>query len=155
MVSLQTRLLLAATAVLLVFTVLCAAGLESAFQKAALGAEEDRLRGIVYGLLGAAEADERGALELNDGDLPEQRLMGHESGLEAAIYDQAGTPMWRSPSQSGALPVVIGPDVGKWKFERIGESGRFALTFGLRWLVGNKPTRYTVLVLEDADAYEE
>ena len=155
MVSLQTRLLLAATAVLLVFTVLCAAGLESAFQQAALRAEEDRLRGIVYGLLGAAESDGHGALELNDGDLPEPRLMRHESGLEAAIFDEAGTPLWRSPSQSGELPVVIGPEVGKWKLERIGNAGRFALGFGLRWVVGDRPTRYTVLVLEDAGAYEE
>ena len=154
--SLQTRLLLAASSVLLLFIVLCGAGLETAFHDAALDAQDDRMRGMVYALLAAAEPDERGALELNDGDLPEPRLSRPESGLEAAVYDEAGTVLWRSPSQSGSLPVVIGPEVGKWKFERLGEAGRFALTFGLRWIASDStPKRYTVLVLEDPQVYEE
>ena len=156
MMSLQTRLLLAASFVLLTFIALCGAGLESAFRRAATSAQEDRMRGLVYALLGAAEPDERGALELNDGDLPEPRLMRRESGLEAAIFDEAGSVLWRSPSQSGSLPLVIGPEVGKWKLERIGDVGRFALSFGLRWIVGeDRPQRYTVLVLEEPQAYEE
>src|SRR6185503_282352 len=64
------------------------------------------------------------------------RLMNHDSGLEAAVYDEAGTVLWRSPSQTGSLPLVIGPEVGKWKLERLGDAGRFALAFGLRWFVG-------------------
>jgi two-component system sensor histidine kinase PhoQ len=155
MMSLQARLLLAASFVLLAFLALCGAGLESAFRRAALGAQEDRMRGLVYALLGAAEPDATGALELNDGDLPEPRLMRRESGLEAAIFTEAGDVLWRSPSQSGALPLVIGPEVGNWKLERIGDVGRFALSFGLRWIVGDaRPQRYTVLVLEEPQAYE-
>lgn len=155
MMSLQTRLLLAGSVVLLAFIALCGFGLESAFTRAALDAQENRLRGMVYALLGAAEPDARGALELNDGDLPEPRLMRRESGLEAAIFDEAGSVLWRSPSQSGGLPVVIGPEVGKWKLERLGEAGPFALSFGLRWIVGEAdPQRYTVLVLEEPQAYE-
>lgn len=156
MISLQSRLLLAGSFVLLAFIALCGAGLESAFRSAALDAQENRLRGLVYALLGAAEPDARGALELNDGDLPEPRLMRRESGLEAAIFDEAGAVLWRSPSQSGALPLVIGPEVGRWKLERIGDAGRFALSFGLRWIVGDeRPQRYTVLVLEEPQAYDE
>jgi len=155
MMSLQSRLLLSASFVLLAFLALCGAGLESAFRRAALGAQEDRMRGLVYALLGAAEPDARGALELNDGDLPEPRLMRRESGLEAAIFDEAGLVLWRSPSQSGALPLVIGPEVGNWKLERIGDLGRFGLSFGLRWIeADDRPKRYTVLVLEEPQAYE-
>jgi two-component system sensor histidine kinase PhoQ len=153
--SIQARLLLAASAVLLVFVGLCGAGLESAFHESALDAEENRLRGLVYALLGVADQDEHGQLELNDGDLPEPRLGQHESGLEAAVLDETGAVLWRSPSQDGALPVVIGPDVGRWKFERLDGDGRFALTFGLRWIGEHKaPHRYAVLVLEDPDAYD-
>lgn len=155
MMSLQTRLLLAGVSVLLAFIVLSGAGLESAFSRAALDAQEDRMRGMVYALLSAAEPDATGRLELNDGDLPEPRLMRRESGLEAAVFDDAGTVLWRSPSQAGTLPVVIGPEVGKWKLERLGESGRFALSFGLRWIAADeRPQRYTVLVLEDPAVYE-
>jgi two-component system sensor histidine kinase PhoQ len=155
MISLQSRLLLAASFVLLAFIALCGAGLESSFRRAALDAQEDSMRGLVYALLGAAEPNPSGALELNDGDLPEPRLMQRESGLEAAIYDEAGGVLWRSPSQSGTLPLVIGPEVGNWKLERIGDAGRFALSFGLRWIVGDAQQRYTLLVIEEPQAYEE
>jgi two-component system sensor histidine kinase PhoQ len=156
MMSLQSRLLLAGSFVLLAFIGLCGAGLESSFRGAALDAQENRMRGLVYALLGAAEPDAAGALELNDGDLPEPRLMRRDSGLEAAIYDEAGAVLWRSPSQAGTLPLVIGPEVGRWKLERIGDVGRFALSFGLRWIVGDgRPQRYTVIVLEEPQGYEE
>jgi two-component system sensor histidine kinase PhoQ len=154
MISLQSRLLLAGSFVLLAFIALCGAGLESSFRRAALDAQENSMRGLVYALLGAAEPNPSGALELNDGDLPEPRLMQRESGLEAAIYDEAGAVLWRSPSQSGTLPLVIGPEVGNWKLERLGDAGRFALSFGLRWIVGEAQQRYTVLVIEDPQAYE-
>ncbi|MGQ0587660.1 MAG: ATP-binding protein [Gammaproteobacteria bacterium] len=157
MMSLQTRLLLAASLVLLTFVGLCGAGLESSFRRAALDAQQNRMRGIVYALLGAAEPNDRGTLELNDGDLPEPRLMQPDSGLEAAVYDETGKVLWRSPSQAGALPLVIGPEVGRWKLERIGDAGRFALSFGLRWIVtvDSRPQRYTMLVLEEPGDYEE
>jgi two-component system sensor histidine kinase PhoQ len=155
MVSIRVRLLLAASIVLLAFVGLCGAGLESAFRQSALDAQEHRLRGLVYSLLGAAEPDERNALSLSDEQLPEPRLRQPQSGLEAAIFDEAGTILWHSPSVEREPPIVIGPEVGKWKFERLDETGRFALTFGLRWIgPDNAPKRYTVLVLEDPSAYE-
>ncbi|MBI3171621.1 MAG: GHKL domain-containing protein, partial [Hydrocarboniphaga effusa] len=88
-----------------------------------------------------------------------------DSGLEAALLDEMGKELWRSPSALTALPVVIGPEVGNWKFERLDEDGRFALSFGLRWIADNnspqpagRPVasyqRYTALVLEDPQAYE-
>lgn len=155
MMSLQTRLLLAASSVLLVFIGLCGAGLESAFRSAAANAQEDRMRGLVYALLGAAEPDEHGALGVSDANLPEPRLRQPDSGLEAAILDEPGNPLWRSPGATGDLPLVIGPEVGKWKLERLGGDGPFALSFGLRWIgQDNQPRRYTVVVFEDPDAYE-
>lgn len=155
MISIRARLLLAASAVLLVFIGLCGAGLESAFRQSALDAEENRLRGIIYALLGAAEQDEGNALSLTDTDLPEQRLRQVDSGLEAAVLDETGAVIWHSPSLTDVVPVVIGPDVGRWKFQRLDDIGEFALSFGLRWIGEHKaPHRYTVLVLEDPDAYE-
>jgi two-component system, OmpR family, sensor histidine kinase PhoQ len=153
--SIQARLLLAASAVLVIFIGLCGAGLETAFRQAALDAEETRLRGLVYALLGAADQNERNQLELNDGDLPEPKLSRKDSGLEAAVLDESGVVLWRSPSQKDILPVVIGPDVGRWKFERLEGDGRFALSFGLRWIgEHNVAHRYSVVVLEDAAGYD-
>lgn len=153
--SIQTRLLLAASVVLLAFIGLCGAGLESAFRQSALDAEQNRLRGIVYALLGAAEQDEGSKLAITDADLPEQRLRQPDSGLEAAVLDESGAVLWHSPSLTDVMPLVIGADVGHWKFERIEDVGEFALSFGLRWIGEHQlPHRYTILVLEEPDAYE-
>jgi two-component system sensor histidine kinase PhoQ len=165
MLSLRMRLLLAGSLVLLVFIGLCGAGLEKAFRNSALDAQEERLRGLVYALLGAANQDPRGDLVLNNIELPEPRLTQPDSGLEAALLDETGKELWRSPSALTALPVVIGPEVGNWKFERLDEDGRFVLSFGLRWIADDKMPRpagssaagwkrYTALVLEDPQAYE-
>jgi len=155
MVSIRTRLLLAASAVLLVFIGLCGLGLEKAFRDSAEAAQSGRLQGLVYALLGAAEAGADGRLSLGPEDLPEPRLQQPQSGLEAALLDETGAELWRSPSAGSDLPVVIGPEVGKARFERLDMPGRFVLSFGLRWIDdANVPHRYTVVVLEDTEAYE-
>jgi two-component system, OmpR family, sensor histidine kinase PhoQ len=155
MVSIRARLLLAGSAVLLVFLTLCGVGLERAFRQAARDAQEGRMRGLVYALLGAAEPGAGDRLELPERDLPEPRLRQPQSGLEAAILDEAGAVLWRSPGAAGPLPVVIGPRVGDWRFERLEGDGRFALAFGLRWIAADARTRrYSVLVLEDDETYE-
>jgi two-component system, OmpR family, sensor histidine kinase PhoQ len=155
MVSIRARLLLAASAVLLVFVGLCGIALEKAFRESALDSQEGRLRGLVYALLGAAETDERNQLTVSDAQLPEPRLKQPQSGLEVAILDESGATLWHSPSITREPPVVIGPEVGKWKFERLEDRGRFALSFGLRWIgEQGQPRRYTVLALEDPQAYE-
>lgn len=156
MVSLRTRLLLAASAVLLVFIGLCGAALEQAFRESALQAQEARMRGVIYALLGAAEPDAQGQLALSVDAMPEPRLRQPQSGLEAALLDESGAELWHSPGGVHPLPLVIGPEVGKWKFERLDGDGRFALSFGLRWIAErDTPARYTVVVLEDPEDYEE
>jgi two-component system sensor histidine kinase PhoQ len=156
MVSIRTRLLLAASTVLLVFIGLCGAALEKAFSESALQAQEARMRGVIYALLGAAEPDAQGQLALSVESMPEPRLRQPQSGLEAALLDEIGVELWHSPGGVHPLPLVIGPDVGKWKFERLDGDGRFALSFGLRWInERDAPARYTVLVLEDPEDYEE
>ena len=156
MLSLRTRLLLAASALLIAFIALCGLGLETAFRNSALAAQQERLQGLVFALLGAADQDVQGRLTLNDDALPEPRLRQPLSGIEAALLDETGAELWRSPSTTAELPVVIGPEVGKAKLERLGETGRFALSYGLRWITQDQtPRRYTVLVLEGPDAYED
>lgn len=155
MVSIRSRLLLAASAVLLVFIGLCGAALETAFRDSARDAQQERMRGVIYALLGAAEPDASGQLALSVDDVPEPRLRQPQSGLEAALLDETGAELWRSPGSAAALPLVIGPEVGKWKFERLGDGGPFALSFGLRWIgEQDRPARYTVLVTESPALYE-
>ena len=157
MLSLRTRLLLAASAVLLVFIALCGLGLEQAFRDTALTAEQDRLQGLVYALLGAAEADEGGKLALGPDAVPEPRLRRPDSGLEAAIFDESGKPLWQSQSASGAYPLVPPPQIGQWQFMRTEEiNPRFEMTFAFRWIgLRHKPHLFTIVVLDDTSEYDD
>jgi two-component system sensor histidine kinase PhoQ len=64
MTSLRARLLAAASAVLAAFFVLTAAALDSAFRDSALQAERDKLEGLIYVLMTAAQISSSGSLKI-------------------------------------------------------------------------------------------
>jgi len=150
--SLSTRLLIAASCVLIVFMLLTGAGLEQAFVQSALQSQRDRMQGLVYALLGAAEPGAHGALDIARAALPDPRLVHVQSGLSSVIFDNHGNAVWRSPSLSGALPKIEAPPVGTALLRE--KNGNFIFSFGIRWLgESNKPQRYTIAVIEDRSNY--
>lgn len=154
MTSLRTRLLVAASLVLTGFVILAGFVLERAFTTSLLQAEQDKLEGLVYGLLGAATPSFEGELMITPDAIPDPRLRQPLSGLEAALLDERGALVWRSAAFF-VLPELPPPDVGDWRFERLAVPNAFALAFGLRWIdVADDARRYTVVVLEDAAAFD-
>ena len=152
MTSLRARQLLAASLILTAFIGLCGAGLERAFQSSALQAEQDKLQGLAYALLGVAEANEKGDLAVADNHLPDPRLASPQSGLQAAIIDERGGLIWGSPSLADEWPLPVSQDVGSWHFEELDHW--FTLSFGLRWVDRkDAPRRYTLMLLEDNTAF--
>ncbi|MBI2382908.1 MAG: GHKL domain-containing protein [Gammaproteobacteria bacterium] len=154
MKSLRTRLLVSATVVLAAFILLSAAALERAFRNAALQTEQDKLRGLIYALLGAAEFDPDGRIAMPDGQLPDPLLRQPGSGLEAAIFDEHGRRLWSSPSLLRELARPAAPDVGRWHFREAADPERFTLAFGVRWIDDSDRAAYfTFAVAEDPAAY--
>lgn len=165
MKSLRTRLLFAASGVLAIFMLLCGAGLEQAFRSSAQQAVRDRQQGIVFGIIGASDPNDNDTLSIDNNALPDPRLKRVQSGLEAIIFNERNRVVWRSPSYAQkALPALPVPEVGASKFTEL--DGRFALTYGLRWVPEStgalrifaskpKPQRYTVAILEDKTAYHD
>ncbi|MDP3294834.1 MAG: ATP-binding protein [Nevskia sp.] len=161
MKSLRTRLLVVATLVLMGFMLLCGAGLDQAFRSSALQAQRDKQQGMIFALLGAADANDRDQLSISVGTLPDPRLARVQSGLEALIFNASGKVIWRSPSFAGKVPELLAPDVGASLFTELDD--RFASTYGIRWVSDNgglrlfsakpKPQRYTVAVMEDKNDY--
>lgn len=150
--SLNTRLLVAASCVLVVFMLLTGAGLEQAFVQSALQSQRDRMQGLVYALLGAAEPGAHSALDITTAALPDPRLARIQSGLSSVIFNGQGNAVWRSPSLSGALPKIEAPPVGASLLRE--KNGNFIFSFGIRWLGGsNKPRRYTIALIEDSTNY--
>jgi two-component system sensor histidine kinase PhoQ len=154
MTSLRARQLLAASLVLTAFIALCGAGLEQAFNSSALQAEEDKLQGLAYALLGAAEANANGELTVPETRLPDPRLANPQSGLQAAIVNEHGGLIWGSPSLADDWPLSLAPqEVGTWRFQEQGDW--FSLTFGLRWLDrADAPRRYTLLIIENNESFK-
>lgn len=161
MSSLRTRLLVVATCVLIAFMVLCTAGLDQAFRSGAEEAQRNKLQGLVFGLIGAADPEED-QIHIAPGSLPDPRFGRVQSGVEALIFNERGKVIWRSPSFSGQVPKLQAPEVGESLFIELDE--RLALTYGLRWVgepgplhilgVKPKPQRYTVAVLIDKSDYQ-
>ncbi len=157
--SLRTRLLLAATLVLVVFMLLTGAALEQAFRSSAQQGQQDKMQALVYALLGAADAGDNDALTIPANALPDPRLGRVQSGLAALIFDIKGTVIWRSSNFEGPVPDVPAPKVGDYKFAEYDD--QFVFSYGVSWaadtgshlFTASKPRRYTVAVIEDKTPY--
>ncbi|MGI9302741.1 MAG: ATP-binding protein [Gammaproteobacteria bacterium] len=156
--SLKARLLLTATLVLLIFIVFTGLALDRAFHSSAEQAVRDRLQGLVYALLGAAEIDSDGAVAVAEGELPDERLQQPDSGLYQVVMDNDSRLLWRSPSLLGKLPLAAVPGVGEWSFQRVGATSGpelFTLAFGVNWTVSDAHHyRLTFAVAEDVLAFK-
>lgn len=153
-VSLRTRLLVAATLVLAGFVFACAAALDHAFEDQALQTQRDRLQSLAYALLAAAEPTADGYLSLSSFRLPDSRLQNPGSGLEAALIDERNALAWGSVSLTDDFPLPPQVEAGDWYFE-VGER-RFMIAFGLRWLNPLEgPQRYSLVVMEDRAAFNQ
>lgn len=153
--SLRARLLAAATLTLTVFVAVTGVALIEANRERALLAQQERMQGLVYGLLGAADVNPSGEFSLAVETLAEPRLLRPASGLEATVFDDSGTPVWRSPSSFAAASLTIPPAVGDARFEAPETAeGRFTLDYGVRWYSDdNAAFRYTIRVSDDAAAF--
>jgi two-component system sensor histidine kinase PhoQ len=162
MKSLRTRLLVVATLILVVFMLLCGAGLDQAFRSTSIQVQRDKQQGLIFALLGTAEFDDDGSVRINAASLPDLRLGRVQSGLEALVFNERGKVIWRSPSFSGTVPELLAPEVGSSLFTEFDE--RFAMTYGVRWVTETsglrflgggkrKQFRYTVAIMEDKADY--
>lgn len=156
MMSLRTRVMLSAAAVLTVFILLTSLALERAVRDTAESAREDRLQAQIFLLMAAGEEESSGLVFPNA--LAESRLTLPGSGLYALVLNALGDPIWQSPSAVGVdipLPQPLAP--GQRRFERRqGSDGQdyLVLGFGVSWATGPVPQDYSFVVAEDASAFE-
>ena len=155
MISLRLRLLLASVLVLAFFVLVTGFALQRANQQSALQAQQERMQGLVYALLGAIEV-EGGTFMLNEFEVPEPRLATPGSGLVAVVADENNRILWESTSSLGEDLSPLATSPGAWRFIDDSAGGNlFHLAFGFRWLAGNESVRYTISVSESADAFRK
>ena len=152
--SLRARLILGALLVLAIFLTAAGVGQERAFRAAALSAEQDKLRGLIYALLGATEPSARGGLVIGDFDLPDPRLTQPDSGLAAWLLTLEDEVVWRSPSALHAPPEHGLGEVGDFHFEETPE--HFLTTYHLRWIgTDAEARRYQLLVESSKGSFQQ
>lgn len=154
--SLNTRIILAASIVLATFLVFTGIALEQAFRESARAAREERLQGQLYLLIAAAEVDEAGRLAMPE-QLQEPRLGQPGSGLYATISDTRGKTRWRSPSTLNvSLPDDAPLVAGKSAFSQRGSvagTDYFIYSMGVSWSEGKRKHAFTFSVAEDLSAF--
>ncbi len=156
--ALQTRLLLTASIVLTVFLGLTGIALFQAFQSSAESAEQRRLEGELYGLLGAAELNAQGELVMTT-DLAEPRFSLPESGLVAGIVDGKGLLVWQSDSTLGIkLPPPDVLEIDESRFQRfpVNNQSWFSYSYGIAWVdEQDKEHHYSFRVMESPQAFNQ
>lgn len=156
MMSLNARIILAASLVLAIFLVLTGIALDQAFRESARAAREERLQGQLYLLIAAAEVNATGYLAMPP-QLQEPRFGQPGSGLYATIADGKGKTRWRSPSALNvALPAEAMLAAGKSTFSELpGISGTdyFVYRMGVNWSEGRRNFAFTFSVAENLSAF--
>ncbi|MFQ5469531.1 MAG: ATP-binding protein [Gammaproteobacteria bacterium] len=159
MLSLNSRLTLSASIVLLVFLGITGLVLDRTFFNSAKNALNDRLSGYVVALIASAEPDDQGNVHLANA-LPVPQFFTPGSGLYAQITGNDGRVVWRSPSAEGrTLMFPYGLERGGQRFGEIGNNGQANLYFfsiGVTWEEEvSVSDGFTFGVAEDLTSFDE
>jgi two-component system, OmpR family, sensor histidine kinase PhoQ len=134
--SLRGRILITASLVLAGFLGGAGVLLDRAFRESALDGVEDRLRGSVFLLLGAANFDTPSVSDLID-SLPDPALSTPGSGRYARIVAPDAQVAWSSRSMLGLeLEDVPLATTGAWRLLQVSSKAGerlFVLTYGILW----------------------
>lgn len=154
--SLNRRIILSASLVLLIFITLTAAALNRAFIESSETALRDKLTSQLYALLAAAEvSDSEILMPSNELDA----LLGlPSSGVYASIINQAGETLWQSSSALGAtLPTPQWLQSGDKRFQqnRVDNHNYYSFAYGINWLEENDSLALTFNITTDLASFNQ
>ena len=153
--TISARLNKATAIVLALFVLLTGLSISYSVKQRAETALEDRLKGLIYGILGASDIDSNQQLFVNEAEIPESRLNLSTNGLYAEIVTNTGERIWQSKSTAGYIPKHTYTPIGQWLFERIDStsSGRaHRMQLSSVWVLENdEELPFFVQVVADGD----
>lgn len=154
--SLNRRIILSASLVLLIFITLTAAALNRAFIDSSETALRDKLTSQLYALLAAAEVSDKEIL-MPSNEL--DALLGlPSSGVYASIINQAGDVLWQSSSALGAnLPPSQWLESGDKGFQqtRLDDHSYYSFAYGINWLDENGSLALTFTISTDLASFNQ
>lgn len=159
MISINSRMLIAAGIVLVSFLGITGMTLERSFIASAEEALKERLRVHLTALIASADIREDGTLQLVYA-LPETRFFTEGSGLYAKILSNNGKILWASPSLGEmTIPIYAGLVRGESIYERLRTSDGspvLAYSLGVAWGDNEKfKGGYTFVAAESLERFNQ
>jgi two-component system sensor histidine kinase PhoQ len=154
--SLNRRIILSATLVLVIFITLTAATLERAFVDSSESALRDTLTSQLYALMATAEV-EKDKVTMPSNQL--DALLGLPvSGMYALITSKTGKTLWQSSSVLGAkLPQPVTITSGTSEFNEISINGNnfYTFAYGVDWATENGSVALTFNIITDLRSFDK
>ena len=154
--SLNRRIILSATLVLVVFITLTAVTLERAFIDSSESALRDTLTSQLYALMAVAEV-EKNKLTMPSNEL--DALLGlPSSGIYAYITDKTGRTLWQSSSALGAEPPQpVALTSGHKRFDRIRVDNitYYTFAYGVDWASDTSSIALTFNIATDLKSFNK
>lgn len=159
MLSLNLRVLIAASAVLSSFFGLAGVTLDRGYRANAEQALEAQLQGHIYALIAAAGLDENGQMRMPV-SVPDTRFSNPESGFYAQVASNSGQWLWQSESMVGTvIPFNVYLARTEESRQTITESsGRqlYLFSYGVEWSDAHDPRQaYTFSVAQDMAGFND
>lgn len=154
--SLNLRIILSATLVLVIFISLTAVTLERAYIDSSESALRDKLTSQLYALMAAAEVEASG-VTMPTSEL--DALLGlPSSGVYAIITDEAGEALWSSSSVLGAkLPQPAPLASGQQRFIRstFADVDFYSFVYGVNWATETNNIALTFNIITDLESFDK
>ena len=154
--SLNLRIILSATLVLVIFISLTAAALDRAFVDSAESALRDKLTSQLYALMATAEVNEN-KITMPSNEL--DALLGlPSSGVYAFITNVTGQILWQSSSALGVKPpppVVLSSGVKAFNKTSVDKEYYYTLAYGVSWATESSKLALTFNIATDLQSFDK
>ncbi|MBL4711578.1 MAG: GHKL domain-containing protein [Gammaproteobacteria bacterium] len=154
--TLNRRIILSATLVLVVFISLTALTLERAFVDSNESALRDTLTSQLYVLMAVAEVENK-QLRMPSDEL--DALLGlPSSGIYAFITDSNSKVMWQSSSALGVkppMPVALPGGEKQFTKNRINKSDYYSFAYGVDWSAADTDIALTFTITTDMQSFDK
>jgi len=154
--SLNLRIILSATLVLVIFISLTAITLERAYIDSSESALRDKLTSQLYALMAAAEVDDNG-VSMPTSEL--DALLGlPSSGVYAFVIDSEGIPLWESSSVLGAaLPKAEALTSGQQRFIKtnVADEEFYSYVYGVNWATESNDISLSFNIITDLKSFDK
>jgi two-component system sensor histidine kinase PhoQ len=153
MLSLNLRVLIAASAILSSFFGLAGFTLDRLYQRTVEQSLEEQLQGHVYALIASASLSERGSMNI-PASILDARFSNPESGLYAQVRSNSGWWLWKSESMRN-IDIPFNDRLARTEISRkilTDDLGRqlYLFSFGVEWSDTDDPHQaFTFSVAKD------